>query len=360
MRGPQTSKLALCGLMMLFLATLTGCQAQQPTARDRVIPSDEEIARQNEALQMIQRQQASLQQPAEPDWSPPPPAVRWIDHKALGGSAPEQAADQTQTSSRPPVLAPAERPLADSRIQPAESASTLRTQRPIPNVMLDAVRDSGWLLTDPTVDPELSMSLLSRQQREQISRLRRLLLAAERQAAEEHMLDLNQLAYDLRGIDEGPVSIQKIELCTSVSGYGVYDTLDSRRLLAGREHPMIVYLELEGFQTEISDGWHHTRITQEVRLYERRDGLMVWRQEPVEVVDRSKNRRRDFFMVQLIRLPSNLGVGEYRLKARVKDNIGQTISEDMIDLTVVADRSLVDGEERSTERSTSSRTSLAR
>lgn len=140
-----------------------------------------------------------------------------------------------------------------------------------------------------------------------------------------------------------PVQIQTIELCRRVRGFGVYEPFDSATFLAGREHKMIVYLEVDHFTpVEASTGEYEVKLTQEIELYDK-DGLMVWRHDPVKIVDRSQNQRRDFFTVQMIALPARLTVGKFHLKVRLADENGQSRTERTIDLDIVADQSLVVG-----------------
>ena len=64
-------------------------------------------------------------------------------------------------------------------------------------------------------------------------------------------------------------------------------------------------------------------------------------QNTVQIVDRSRNRRRDFFEVQLIKLPPQLSVGKYWLKVRVTDLHGNYIDETSLPIKIVADQALV-------------------
>ncbi|MCC6681070.1 MAG: hypothetical protein IT445_09230 [Phycisphaeraceae bacterium] len=140
-----------------------------------------------------------------------------------------------------------------------------------------------------------------------------------------------------------PVAIRNLAVCRRVMGFGVYEPFESTTFIAGREQKMIVYLELEHFQPVQRDGDRfHVDLQQELTLYSA-DGLAVWRNEPVKINDVSSNRRRDFFVVQLISIPARLSVGQYRLKVRVTDLNGGSIDEQGLDLDFVADRSLVDG-----------------
>lgn len=142
-----------------------------------------------------------------------------------------------------------------------------------------------------------------------------------------------------------PVAIRTLELCQRVSGYGIYEPFESHTFVAGRDQKAIVYVELDNFRpVEQGDGTYKVELKQEVVLYNATDGLAVWKHEPVQIVDESRNRRRDFFVVQLVTLPGRLSVGKYRLKVRVTDLQGGSIDETTMPLEFVADQSLVQGE----------------
>lgn len=136
-----------------------------------------------------------------------------------------------------------------------------------------------------------------------------------------------------------PITIRDVQLCRRVEAFGVYDAFETNTMMAGRVTPWrIVYVELDHFTSRQNVGSkvHQVRVTQEVTLYDR-DGLVVWRQPRAEITDESRNRRRDFFIVQLIRLPANLGVGEFNLKVTVTDLADGSQDEAMVSLKVVAD-----------------------
>jgi hypothetical protein len=138
--------------------------------------------------------------------------------------------------------------------------------------------------------------------------------------------------------EQQPLTIRNLKLCKRVKGFGVYQTFERNVFLARREHPVIVYAELDhfGHRTE-SDGRHAVELTQEIVLYNESDGLPVWRQKPTRIVDRSYNIREDFFVVQVVRLSPRLTVGKYRLKVTITDEVGQTIDEASMPIRIVAD-----------------------
>jgi hypothetical protein len=185
---------------------------------------------------------------------------------------------------------------------------------------------------------------LTAEQREQVRRYHQISKTLGSQlAAGKGNLDTDALVTDLeRMLAEHPVAIRGAQLCKRVSGYGVYEPFDSTTFLAGAEHPMIVYVELDHFRSvpDQNTGGFQVRLTQELELFNESDGLAVWRQPAVEILDRSRNRRRDFFVVQLVKLPARLSVGKYVLKVRINDQNGGSVDESSVPLQVVADQSL--------------------
>jgi hypothetical protein len=98
---------------------------------------------------------------------------------------------------------------------------------------------------------------------------------------------------------------------------------------------------LDNFHTSRDgNGQHTVRLSQEVILYNDADGLPVWRQRPEQILDRSANKREDFFVVQIIHLSNRLSVGKYHLKVRITDEVGQQVDEQSIPIQIVADPQL--------------------
>ncbi|BAM04806.1 hypothetical protein [Phycisphaera mikurensis] len=145
------------------------------------------------------------------------------------------------------------------------------------------------------------------------------------------------------------VTIADVQLCRSVGGFGVYEPFASNTFTAGRPVQMVLYAEIEGFGTETAavpgaaadaDAvLHRVRLEQEVLLFRDADGLVVWSRPAEAIEDASRRRRRDFWSVQLLELPANLGVGRYRLKVRLTDRVSGSVDERSIPLRLVADAS---------------------
>lgn len=234
--------------------------------------------------------------------------------------------------------------------------------RQAPGTAMQRAMDQTLLaLTDPgrEIDPEL-MSQLSLDQREQIARYQAAVQLLRHQlTAEDGLADRDQLEAvfdELFG--ESPLEIRAVELCRRVEGFGVYQPFEGRTFMAGRDNTMIVYVELDHFTpVKKGDDQHEVRLSQDVALYTDWDGQKVWEHETQEIVDRSRNRRNDFFIVQKITLPARLNVGKYVLKVEVTDKHGESVDGMPIEINLVADHALVrqdrgrnEGEDRDLER----------
>ena len=132
------------------------------------------------------------------------------------------------------------------------------------------------------------------------------------------------------------LSIPTLALCTKVDGFGVYEPIDPARFTAGKEHMAIVYCEVENFSSALNDRkqWE-TKLTQETVLY-REDGLAVWQDKTKSIVDLSRNRRHDFFIVKMVKLPSTLTIGRYMMKVSIQDMQASRFAETTVPVEIVA------------------------
>jgi hypothetical protein len=131
------------------------------------------------------------------------------------------------------------------------------------------------------------------------------------------------------------LQVRVFKLCRSVKDYGVFEELDGTKLVAGLDHPMIVYVELEHFMSVLTaDQDYQVRLAEEIELFTESDGISVWRKDRLETVDESRNPRRDFFLASVVRLPASLGVGRYRLKVRVMDMNNQSVDEAIVPIQI--------------------------
>lgn len=134
------------------------------------------------------------------------------------------------------------------------------------------------------------------------------------------------------------ISLPTTALCTRVSGFGDYAPFEKYTFLAHAEQKAILYLEIRGFASEVNPkGEYVTELSQQLVIYSDRDGIPVWKEDWQAAVDVSKNKRQDFFTVQVIALPKALSVGKYQLKVRVRDEKTKAEAETAIPFEMVAD-----------------------
>jgi hypothetical protein len=349
-------------IVILALATLGlwGCEFDLGPAPVQPVQSAPPAVKPPE--QVAQEAQAYAEQlgaqAVAPKAAPDPVAeVQWMRPGLdLAAAAPEPVAPTEVAATQPapvvdePAVAPPPPAGAPAPVRPTDREQLVAL---LWDAMIDgsepaldkALIAAGVSLAEPhqQIDPRL-LTALPPADRDLVGRYHGLLVLLKQQLEQgESAMDrltLTQRLDELYG--EQPIMMRRLELCRRVTGYGVYEPFAGRTLLAGREQKMVLYVEVENFHpTEPPSGEYEVKLTQEVMLFNESDGLAVWRHDPVQIVDVSKNRRRDFFVVQLIALPARLGVGKYRLKVRITDLHGGSIDEMSVPLEMVADAAMV-------------------
>ncbi len=146
--------------------------------------------------------------------------------------------------------------------------------------------------------------------------------------------------------DDG-LKIAIAELCTRVTAFGRYTPFASKAFAAGQPHRMIVYTEIDGFTYREARGGdpvangvalseqESVELSQSVTLYQA-DGYQAWHKPAETVIETTRGRRRDFYLVQLIELPRTLAAGQYNLKVTVKDKTSGAESERVIPVELKA------------------------
>jgi hypothetical protein len=116
---------------------------------------------------------------------------------------------------------------------------------------------------------------------------------------------------------QADLRIGNVALCSRVDGFGGYEPLASQ-LMAGRELPVLLYCEIENFSSHLNAAkqWE-TNLTQDFVIYNDR-GQRVFEEKRQPISDTCRNRRRDFFVVRRVRIPS-LPAGQYSLKISIAD-----------------------------------------
>jgi hypothetical protein len=133
---------------------------------------------------------------------------------------------------------------------------------------------------------------------------------------------------------EKDLALPVLALASRVDSFGVYQKLDPK-FAAGQKHVVIIYCEVANFVPEkTADGWYDTRLSQQETLATD-DGLLLWRPNAEDVEDRSRNHRKDFYLVKKLTIPDNLAVGKYALRMSVTDKNSHKIAVVSLPIEIV-------------------------
>jgi hypothetical protein len=78
------------------------------------------------------------------------------------------------------------------------------------------------------------------------------------------------------------------------------------------------------------------KLSQRLELYHIADDLNTWNRSAETDTTISRNRLRDYYLINQITLPPNLGVGRYNLKVVMRDLIANQVVEAIIPIEIVA------------------------
>lgn len=263
---------------------------------------------------------------------------------------------------QPPVAFPA--PAAVSPTQTAQASAVDPVASMNRDQLLSLLADRIQQSNDPAMTKALTMAVLSladpqrrldenrlvgltSSQRQQVKRYHALVVELGGQlAVGQAELNVDEVITKLDDLFGRPIEISTFALCRRVDAFGLYHEIDRDHnqpqppylTYVSQSRGVGVYLEVDHFQSALEADQHYTvRLSQELKLYTQ-DGLAVWSVPPTEVVDRSRNRRRDFFTTQVIQLPDDLPPGKYLLKVRVTDRASSSLAEATVPLHHVIER----------------------
>ena len=352
--------------------------ATQPAvARQRPAPAEEEVAAPGTA-QAVAKRAASYAKSVEPmvekrpartgtpdsEW-PDPDAMRLTPHNSEGsgqaqtsgagaGHAEVAAANSGVSSAtespRKKVSAPpeAEQATVEGSVMPAPPADGMARKfaqrvKDYPQDLSAHVDDElmRFLREEPVPDVQ-AIASLSAEDRELLSALmdsltnfRGALRADNNMLFSKKIRPLIELSDRLRG--QAELTVPTVALCTWARGFGSYDPIDPARFVAGKEHRVVVYCEVENFQSQPNEKkQYETRLTQDLVLYTESSGLEVWKEKKQSYVDQARSRRHDFFIGRVVTLPANLTIGTYLLKVTIEDTQAKHIAENTIPIEIVA------------------------
>lgn len=152
-------------------------------------------------------------------------------------------------------------------------------------------------------------------------------------------------------LESRPMRIRTSSMCSRVTGYGQFVPLPSTRFQQGKPIRAIVYTEVTRFgHRALSDGnrprnaspsdrWS-VELSQAIQVFHDADGVLAWSRPAETVIETSRNKRKDFFLVHDITLPPTLTIGAYKLKVIMKDRVTGHEDQTTISFEIVADATL--------------------
>ncbi len=361
----QYSQLLLCAAG-LGAAALAGCASRPPAASrtqeevdasldsfaatDRGASLEQVFASNAAALESLKQApsgggaglaanpgQPTLEAPAPAETAATAPAQPAVAHSETGMGPPADLDHLAADPQQALAIAPTGSLLATlrKRLLAEEQDPLRRGFLEAALAGIDAAAPSAASAADETLTPV---------EREAVA-LWRDALAQLRERLDSEGLDALTLLEQARNLGEKaeealPLTIRRAALARRVEGFGAFEPLPTP-LLAGRAHPMGLYIEIEGFSRKPDgQGRYVVELGEEVTVRHEADDLLAWRRPEQIVRDVSLNKRRDFYLVDRLDLPATLTVGRYILKARVRDVATGQIAEATIPFEVVADPKL--------------------
>jgi hypothetical protein len=267
-------------------------------------------------------------------------------------AAPRTAAPVASGDANFPMIVPEN---ADRQASAVTASDTVSPSDPIERKLIQHIRDYPkdldaqldyqllMFVEDQPVPQMSAISGLHAEDRELLSAIldglsnfRSVIRGSDNALLEAKARPLLDMADRLR--TQAELNIPSVALCTQVQSFGVFKPIDASTFVAGADHQVIVYCEVQGFQSQLTpDSQWQTKLSQEMTLYTE-TGQPVWpdKSEPQTVVDLCRQHRRDFFIAKLVTLPANLSVGKYVLKVTVTDEEANRVAEATTPVEIVA------------------------
>lgn len=215
---------------------------------------------------------------------------------------------------------------------------------------MEAVRPG---MLHESVDP-IELELLRPEVRSTLEAVRTVVASHAHPISEADPIDVSEqfLAAADQVWEATPMNIKLATLARRVVGYGRYEPFTTSSFVAGRPQRMIVYTEIDNFshrrfrdadlrsssESSLGAAWT-VEVSQELHLF--RDGTYIWGKPEQTIIETSRNKRRDFYLVHQIELPPTLTVGPYELKIIMRDKTSGEVDEAIIPFSYVADYAAV-------------------
>lgn len=269
-------------------------------------------------------------------------------------------AGPTADAPQPAAAQPAAQPTAQDRVRAlaAELRTALNQQVRDPESSVSsslALAMLEMLSAQESGGGAPALANLNERERQAVQSVRDLIdaLAKDPAAASDPSRVSQMLARSMDALASArSVRVARAELCQRVEDFGRFKPFEVNAFVAGRPHRVIVYTEIENYAyRDMGEGapsgnrWS-VELGQELQLYTGDGSMLAWRKPEEATGEKSRNKRRDFYITQMVELPRTLTVGPYSLKVVLRDKVSGARAEAIIPIQIVADEALARGDAR--------------
>jgi hypothetical protein len=131
------------------------------------------------------------------------------------------------------------------------------------------------------------------------------------------------------------LQIRNAAFVTSVDGFGAYTPIKATKFQPGQS--VTLYAEVENFRSNSTEEGYHTSLATSYQVLDKTGRRVEGRQFP-DVVDKCRNRRRDFHMQYQFPLPTRIYPGEYDLQLTITDHNSGKIGQATLPFEIAGDQ----------------------
>jgi hypothetical protein len=131
------------------------------------------------------------------------------------------------------------------------------------------------------------------------------------------------------------LEVRNLAFCSSIRGFGVYESLDRPRFRAGEQ--VKLYAEVENYRSEPTPDGYRTHLATSYEVLDEDDRRVDSGEFP-QVEDVCRARRRDFHIQYGVHLPTRIYPGKYRLQITIEDALSRKLGRASVEFEIVDDR----------------------
>lgn len=128
------------------------------------------------------------------------------------------------------------------------------------------------------------------------------------------------------------LDVHGLAFCSAVHSFGRYDELKPYDVKAGDQ--VVLYVEIDHFAAEQKGDQYETELQGEYEILDAQGVRVVNRELPLDK-ELCNNRRHDYFIAYLLRIPGECRPGKYTLRLTIEDLKGKKSNQSSIDFKVV-------------------------